>query len=251
RCAEEPATRWEGLYELSNSKYQAAANEAEAREAAIAQEKDGAEKGEAAEGEAEHASLNHGEAGAEGATAEEAEAGEGEAADTDPRVAKLFSTRESYYTPDPELIGLLTAEQKRRLADVLFNVKQVTEDELTLIELVKEWDDPRFVPFALAQLRGFGDEPPYIAETLMTALAERLNNNELARLAATCAAKNAYFDEDVEDVEEAVAAANEEEKVEEDPVEKAFEESLTGNSAQKRKLRLQRFIAHAEVALAN
>lgn len=273
RCAEEPATRWEGLYELSSSKDLADANQTEEKEPAAAEEGTGKEGGETAEGEAEanHASSNQGEPGAEGASEAEASPGEDDAANTDPRVAKLLDSNESYYTPDPELIGLLTAEQKKRLADVLFNIKQVTDEELPLIEMVKGWHDPRFVPFALAQLRSFVDEPPYLAEPLATALAESLDNEGLMKLAASYSEKSRYYDEEAADAaaaqveageaeaatadaasgEESVGEKAEEEKVEEDPVEKAFEESLTGNSAEKRRLRLQRFIARAEVALAN
>ncbi len=262
RCAEEPATRWEGLYELTMSKYATDAKEAEKNEAA-AEKEDGEEGGEAAEGEAEadHASLNHGEtAEAEGASDSETSSGSKFAASPSPGLAKMIDRPETYYAPDPELVGLLTAEQKKRLADVLFNNKPVTPDEVTLIELVKEWRDPRFAPFALAQLRSFGDEPPYMAETWMTALAESLGNDELMKLAAKYSEKNMYYDEDAEATAEAAtevdisseeASAKEKAKEEEDPVEKLFEESLTGNSAHKRKLRLQRFLAHAEVALAN
>ncbi len=251
RCAEEPATRWEGLYELTSSKYAADAVEAEEKEKAAAAEEEAVEEGgEEAGGAADDASLNHGGPAAEGAAEAEAEA-----ANTDPRLARMLNTSETYYTPDPELVGLLTAEQKKRLADALFNAEQLTDDATMLIGLVKEWHDPRFVPFALAQLRSCGDEPPPVAENLMTALAESLGDEGLMRLAASYAEKSSYYDEDAEDAEATADAATEvasaEEKAEEDPAEKAFEESLVGNSAQKRRLRLQRFIARAEVALAN
>lgn len=253
RCAEEPATRWEGLYELSNSKYAAKAIEDEEKEraAVAAGEEAGEEGGEGAGGEGEEASLNHGEAPAEGS----AEAGE-ESADADPRLARFLDTNETHYRPDPELIGLLTAGQKKRLADALFNSEQLPHDATTLIGLVKDWHDPRFVPFALTRLRSFGDAPPHLAEDLMTALAESLGDEGLMRLAVSYSEKAAYYDEEAEDAAMPPPDAEgqgglAEEKAEEDPAEKAFEESLVGDSAQKRRLRLQRFIARAEVALAN
>lgn len=278
RCAEEPATRWEGLYELITSKNVAESKEAAEKEAAAEKEltaeaESGEESGEAAEGEgeADQADLSHGEA-AEGAGDSEASPGEGDGANADPRLVRMMSVRAIMYTPDPELAGLLTAEQKKRLADVLFNVKEVTGAELSLIAMVKEWRDPRFVPFALAQLRRYVDDPPYFAEPLMTALAESLGNEGLMKLAESYSENSIYYDEEAEATAEGdeaggesgdaaaaepeVDVASEEETAEEkaeeeDPAEKAFEESLTGNSAQKRKLRLQRFIARAEVALAN
>ena len=270
RCAEEPATRWEGLYELSNSKYVADAKAAEEKEAGGEEAADGA-GGAGGEGDAEanHAGADSGEETAEAGASSEAKEGEGESAITDPQFARMLNPRESYYTPDPELVGLLTADQKNRLADVLFNVKQVTDEEATLIELVKEWRDPRFVPFALAQLRGFGDEPPLVAESLATALAEALGDEGLIKLARKYGEAAVYYD-DPEEGEaggeaagEEVAAAAEgaaaaaaaaesaEAETETDPAEKSFEDSLAGNSAQKRSQRLQRFIARAEVALAH
>lgn len=258
RCAEEPATRWEGLYELLSSKYaaQSIEDEEKEKEKAAAAEGEAAEDGgEEAGGAAGEASLNHGGPPAEGAAEAEAAEAEGGEANTDPRLGKVLNTRETFYTPDPELVGLLTAEQKKRLADLLFNADQLPDGATTLIELVKDWHDPRFVPFALARLRSFGDEPPPIAADLMTALAESLGDEGLMRLAASYSEKSTYYDEEAEeDVATVTSERGEspaEEEAEEDPAEKAFEESLVGNSAQKRKLRLHRFIARAEVALAN
>jgi hypothetical protein len=203
--------------------------------------------------------LNSSEQAAAGAADSEAGPGEGGDANTSPPIVRLFNTDETYYAADPEFVRLLTPEQKKRLADVLFNVKQVTDEEASLIELVKDWGDPRFVPFALAQLRGFGDDPPYIAEALVTALADILGNEGLTKLAAKYCENSTYYDEDSEDgaagdAAAAVVVSGEhepaEEKAEEDPAEKAYEDSLVGNSAQKRTQRLQRFLARAEVALA-
>lgn len=48
---------------------------------------------------------------------------------------------------------ILTAEQKERLSQSLFSLSTVTEKDVELIALVKQWDDGRLVTFLLEQLR--------------------------------------------------------------------------------------------------
>lgn len=249
RCAEEPATRWDGIYEFVSSDYALQASRVK-EEPDESQETGETNDGAASGGEANHASDNSGNQANDNAVTGE---NSGENGDTipDQQIVILPMTRERFYTPDPELIRLLTAAQKKRLANVLFNAKTLTEDESLLIDLVKQWGDPRFVPFAMSQLRSYADDPPNLAETLVTAVAEALDNEELKKLAAKYCENASYYDEEEASGDEAEVVAEsagetQKEETEADVIERAYEESLSGNSAQKRSMRLQRFIARVE-----
>lgn len=249
RCAEEPETRWEGLYELSRS------NDALLAESLAAEKKqeDAKLEAEAEKGEANHA------VGAEGETGGDDKEPAGEPDDTSAEVSYVQASTlpapsmPIYPGPDPNLIKLLTAEQKSRLANMLFSAKTITHNEITLISLVRQWGDPRLVPFVMSQLSGFRDNPPYEVESLVNELAEILGDKELAKLAESYCEQAAYEDPDpasADDEEEAEEVAVAVTETEDGKKEEEEEQPVYGSSAEQRTVRLERFIARAEIVLA-
>ncbi|MBA2333405.1 MAG: hypothetical protein H0V90_00545 [Blastocatellia bacterium] len=162
RCAEDPATRWEGTFELlqsfQNLKWQVEA--AEQRKERIA-------RGEEVEVESEPED-------------EEAEA------HADAKNSKTIDTG--------AFAKLLDANQKTVLANLLLNVeskpagdnetkkKSSVHGDQELIELVKHWGDPRLTGFLLEQLRANSNEP-YLASQTMNTIAEILEVPQISSLA--------------------------------------------------------------------
>ncbi len=214
RLIEEPATRWEGAYELSASQEFLNQKEdapAEAQTIEVA-ESDSAES--------------------DTATAEEASQ-EVEEEEEITEVPDINSTDDlSMYSG--EAARLLTAEQKKRISNIFFGLKKFTDDDLLLFNLVSAWDDDeRLVPFLFAELERLKEEPPYYAEQLVTALAGKLQSDTVTRLAERYCEYAAYYDEEN-------APANGGKEGDEE------EKALKGNSTQKRRARLQKFMAEAE-----
>jgi hypothetical protein len=249
RCAEEPATRWEGLQELTMSNYALRQSEnkdepAEAEATTEAEEAAGSGAGENA-AEAESSAVeNSGEPAVETKIEE---------------FVNLPVIRRNYYLePDPNFMRLLTESQKSRLANILFNAKTITYDEASLIDLVKRWNEPRLVPFVMSQLRSFIDDPPSVAEDLMGFMAETLKDEELTSLASKYSEDSCYNDEvDVSgeeaegETEDAAKAGEETQKeTEAEARSHATEEPVVGNCTQKRSAKLKRFIAHVESVMA-
>lgn len=250
RCAEEPATRWDGLYELSRSNdavlaAKRLAEEEKNKEAAAlagAAEKDGDNQAGGAAGATDTAAGVETNGGPADTSA---------AADAAQTATPPMSWRRILARYEADLIGLLTPEQKSRLANILFSAKPITHAELPLVEMVRQWGDPRLVPFVMSQLRAFKDAPPYEAETLVSGLAEILDDKELTRLAERYCDQAAYEDPDLmivgdedEEAESADAGDEDGEKEDED------EQPVYGNSTERRSIRLERFIARAENVLA-
>jgi hypothetical protein len=205
RCAEEPATRWEGAYELSAG-FSIARNEADAAAAKQVSEAGGegeAEEGEGGEGggadetgeetseeeateavgpPVEYEPAVETETFNEAPSGDAAEAGAGEGAAI-PKI-DMKALRLGMYGTDitPEAVAALTPDQKTRLANALFRADKVGEGETALLEIVKGWGDERLVPFLSAQLRGLEKDPPYFATELMSALAEALKDKAIAKL---------------------------------------------------------------------
>jgi hypothetical protein len=206
RCAEEPATRWEGAFELRQSAL--AHMIREAREAEAGEEV--SDEGEEESAEDEEAEADEaGEAAEESEQPSEAPAeSEGQEAPTADggTVSKLSQLEAASKTaaanvaaggdallrrselrftpPDPSLAPLLTDAQKRRLADALFGAREMGEGEGALLQLVSDFGDPRFPGFVLAQLHRVEDDPPNEADVWLRTLAESLGNKELIEEAA-------------------------------------------------------------------
>src|SRR5262249_54197483 len=51
---------------------------------------------------------------------------------------------------EPLFSALLTSEQKQRLTEALLKTEEFSDGDYDLIELVKDWDEPRLLPFLVS-----------------------------------------------------------------------------------------------------
>jgi hypothetical protein len=194
RCAEHPATRWEGAHELQQSvegvlrlKASAGAGNPEKEEAEGAEEEGAADVeggGEASDAEDAEADDGGPEEESEGEEAESEDdatpAGSGEAADAD---ATMRAPTFRFTPPDPSLASLLSAGQKRRLTDALLGSQEMNEGEQALFYVVRGYGDERLPDFLLAQLRRVQDDPMYESGEWLLALVASLGDRGLTALA--------------------------------------------------------------------
>lgn len=170
RCAEEKATRFEGLAELSESfrqlRYQ---DEAKNEEEVEEEESEEVEAGVEADEEADETV---------------------EVEQEDQEYLKITSH--------------LTQPQKERLLAILYNSEEISHEENRLIELAKDWKDTRLAPFLIAQMHRMEEAPTRFAETIIEHLVELLHNQEVEDAAAEYSDKVSYEDEDVSEEAERV-----------------------------------------------
>jgi hypothetical protein len=114
-----------------------------------------------------------------------------------------FLDRYRYTRPDPALVPLLNTVQKHRLADALFASNEPGEGDEFLMQLVKDFGDPRFPAFALARLHRFEEEAPSEAESWLRALAASLKNRQIDELADAYVEDATYFEDEEEETEAA------------------------------------------------
>lgn len=167
RCAEEPATRWEGAYELASNVSVPMSAEADDEDAAPSPG-----------GQGENESPSDGDAR------------QAQDQSVDPSVLEADKGVEG----DADFAPLLTTAQKERLARALFDAEQLGEGEYTLLPLVAMWGDARLVPFLLRQLQTSADKPPYESETVMTLAARALGDKTLIKFAADYVSRATYDD---------------------------------------------------------
>lgn len=182
RCAEEPATRWEGAFEFEQS----------ARAPALMKRMN--------KWPPPPAPVPPG--------------GEAPAGDVSGEEPSLGSRRVAfaYDFTDPALFPLLSAAQKQRLADALFGAPELGEGESALLQVVKEFEDPRFVPFLLGRLHRVEEDPPEAAAGWLAALASALKNKHLIELTKVYEREATFYDRGEEEEEEEVADGGEEEE---------------------------------------
>lgn len=192
RCAEDPATRWEGTYELLQSvrNLEWVQQAAEKRKSRIA---NGLPVEEEADAEDDAASRENG--------------------DAEESVHKNVDTR--------VFAKIIDAGQKQQLANILLNnvsakpaegeQAERIAGETELIELVRRWGDPRLVGFLIDRLRA-GSEEPYFAAETMGMIAQIVNDKDLTGLAEKYS-ETGYEDDDAivetsaEETEQAVPEA--------------------------------------------
>lgn len=181
RCAEEPATRWEGAYELGlNVEVPQAEPEQDANDASATEEEAAATPEE-----------------------ESPPAEDGAAPSADNADEQQQATKEPPTEAEPDYTKLLKPEQKERLANALFNADKISEGEVLLIELIGQWQDARLVPFLLKHLQRLTDNPPYEVETMLAVLAHVIGDQSLIKLAATYSRDADYEDLYERDYDEA------------------------------------------------
>lgn len=215
RCAEQPATRWEGAYELLGSA-EAAARVDDEEEAPAAEPpgesevKTPAEAGaktQAGEGPRALSLSSLPLTGEAQAAPEQQAAAAPPAPDSAVEEVEVVTSR-SVADPrnlpaDPALAPLLNAVQKQRLADAFFATPDPVNGDDELMQIVKDFDDPRLPGFILARLRRVEDEAPMEAELWLRTLAASLKNERLVELADTYTQEAPYFEEDEEETPEA------------------------------------------------
>jgi len=173
RCAEDPATRWEGAHSLASS--------AATLQASLRQD-DSEEEANAPE------------------EAEEQESDESVEADATEQAA--LDAHELY--DNAAYAALLTADQKERLMKTLLSTKTITEGNAELVEAVKDFHDPRLLPFLVSQLRRAQDNPPEYTTSVAQVVAELLHDKRIDALAESYA--ELRYGDDENATEEAAAA---------------------------------------------
>ncbi|MGQ0542214.1 MAG: hypothetical protein ACT4O9_10265 [Blastocatellia bacterium] len=169
RCIEDPATRWEGAYELNRAFQTKEWREARAEAAKLKSAED-----------------KNGGVAADGIQFEVVELEVGDA-DT------------SVYA------NLLTQSQKDILSNIVLSMgiesrqqeSKLDQGDVALIELVKRWGDSRLAVFLLDQIRNGGD--PYTTSDHMDVIAELLKDEELTSIASKF--EEIYYEPDEDPVE--------------------------------------------------
>ena len=214
RCAEEPATRWEGTSELAWSAWRL-----------VRAEQDQKDKADAGKSENAGAlSL----APIAGSLAVEKSAEETEA---------TLEIEESKTL----LISMLTARQKERLAGALYATVAVSERERELIEIEKGLKDSRLLGFLIAQLHMFETDPPEFVETIVNDVAELMGDEEVNKFLEE--SENASIADDESD-----ETAGEEEDATENESAEAEADRVAAETA-RRRIMLQKFLLLVEKKL--
>ena len=206
RCIEEPATRWEGAYDLASGvaplgdpSEEASGAEADAAEANT---KQGAEiaqtDGEQAKPEGDAAVRP-----ASPTVETTQEAGQNVVSESGARVApsevisRLLKPEERI-----DFVALLTPAHKERLMNALLAAEELEWGELMLLDLVSHWKDARLVPFSLKHLARMADKPLYHAEVLMRIVAYTHADQTLINFVADYSKAASYEDLNLGDEED-------------------------------------------------
>jgi hypothetical protein len=151
RCVEDPITRQEGVRKLSDSLSLLESQRERENEA-------GSQPAEAEEAAGQ---------------SEDDEEGANEQSDNDNEA----EDRES-----AQLAAALTEGHKVRLANTLFGIAELSEDDMELAGLVRKCGDERLAPYLISQLRRVADDAPGYAESLIQMIAWVINDEDLKRL---------------------------------------------------------------------
>lgn len=82
-----------------------------------------------------------------------------------------------------KLATALTQDHKIRLANTLFGIAELSEDDMELARLIHQLGDERLAPYLISQLRRVADQAPGYAGSLVYMIAEAVNDEDLRRLA--------------------------------------------------------------------
>lgn len=194
RCAEEPATRWEGAYDLApgdplfvDTGEDAHAESGQAMASAAHVEVAAADtNAEQAKQASDAAAVVQAEAS--GAANPKGDDESGDQFELDEEVRSSESAGRTEYAT------LLTPAQKERLTIALLNAEELDEGALWLVRLVGRWKDARLVPFSLKHLAGMAEQPLYQGEDLMRVVAHTLADQTLVKFAADYSVEASYID---------------------------------------------------------
>jgi hypothetical protein len=232
RCAEDPATRWEGVVDL------------------VAQLPRG---GSLVAGQGTDSSSTV----SKPATSQDGE----ESAVLDDLIAMNAASGAALgplngIYGDRTLAAFLTARHKERLMDALTHVDELHQSDIDLINLVSRWDEPRLLPFLVAQLRRMEETAPQVAQSIINIVDEILADEAIGGLAEQYHDNASY--EDLAQQE----AADDESDAQEDPDDPEEGETMEMDVEPERPLRspeealavrtamLKRFIEAVEAKLA-
>lgn len=175
RCAEEPATRWEGAvelastYDLANMGYRGA-RFVEVQDTDPEPNVDANPTADSAEeSETSDTESTETEDTAEVANAESDE-------------VRVEGGEVEKGAPNDTFASKLTVEQKNRLEAALFSSPKIDYADYTLIDVVSKWDSQRLVPFILSRLRDVDDEWNYLVQGLMTVVSDKLKDESLSAI---------------------------------------------------------------------
>ncbi len=174
RCIEQPATRWDGVFDLEQEMNKL--------------DNLGEESGEDEKGEQPHESVAA-EIAREVETARSKDAEESDSGNE----------------ASDNLYSLMTPEQKARVSNVLFSIDELSREDLQLVNLVKAWDSKRLVPYLAAQLQKIAAEAPSMAEDIILTLAELLDDKCVQNAADEYSDGLEYDDSETQSDEEAAA----------------------------------------------
>lgn len=217
RCAEEPATRWEGTYDLAMSQYML--DEYENQNSAPVDEPSLSDPSADASVEVEG---------------------------TDETVSVVTKRFEPEYSRRTDLAKLLTTEHKYRLTTALVGNTNVGDADYYLLDLVKRWDDPRLVPHLLTLLdlaSKPGDIEPnstYYLQNIMRIVADKLGNDALKALAEKFSSDEYAQIESYDQEEQSGAASLEDSETNSDG-----ESAEIASAIQRRNAELQYFVTLA------
>jgi hypothetical protein len=255
RCAEEPATRWEGAYELMLS---ADALERENEPPAPLVAESAATDAAAPPNETQDASAPEAPVitadVSKTAAADTLQNGDPVAAANVPmQVNEIEITQlpgfQRAAQPDASLAKLLTEDQKRRLADTLFGAEKIETGEEALLDVVKNFGDARFAPYLIAQLRRVEADPPYQVEGWLQSLSDAVRSEEVTQLVSSYSENVSYYeDEETEESESAEDASEKRELTEAEA--EAQEKAATERATKKRSALLKDCLAQIERILA-
>lgn len=271
RCVEERATRWEGAVELS------ASTDALRRQNQTKTEETGAQTanttgGEAAADGAEDATVAEDAEDAEGGEADEPVTADNDDGEAVPNTDGVVTDTQIVELPgpvrgpeaNPNYVASLTDEQKSRVASAVFSAEQISESENMLLDVMRNWNDPRYVPFLVARLRREpkeDDAEQYYFDYFVSHIAHALGDKELIALSEKFTNINPYSEMTPDDEESAEGAessgeteaaeveetaAGEEETNADEAEEAARLEAATRMSEQKRRDALAQFLALVE-----
>lgn len=176
QCAEDPVTKWEGTFELELSAWQ--------------EERQRTEKDEL------NSSSNQGSPAA--------------VTENSPADIKPISTK--VREPEPTFAGLLTADQKERLMNVMFASTDIEDGNFELIQIAKSWKEPRLLPFLMTLLNKMQDTAPPAIWRVMNTVAELLDDEKVSELLQQYQDDATYDDQELNRGEGATDSSADEDK---------------------------------------
>ena len=101
--------------------------------------------------------------------------------------------------------ALLTDKQKDRLKEALYKTTELKEGDVELLQLVNIWKDKQLVPYLVWQLRYIEADPPVMAAMIINTLAELLKDKDINDLSYEYT-ENASYEDLTEEESEAEEA---------------------------------------------